>query len=199
MTGRLLARRATLSAKGGMMLNRAHPGVRLVALMATLALLAGCGRFVPSPKPGVSLLPDPSQSQGAPSGCFLTQAEVEAAAGKTLTMPPDGSTGPKGDQSCQYYFGGAPPGGSGCNCLQTNGPFDLQGQGTAWLDDLPSGGETVVGVGDEAYMFNASTGNDFWAVKGQTGIHIYISFQFLTVEQYSTLANAMFARIDAGA
>lgn len=196
------------------MLNRAHPGLRLLALMATLALLAGCGRFVPSPKPGVSLLPGPSQSQGAslaptaslptgdatlPSGCFLTQAEVEAAAGKTLKMPPDGSTGPKGDQSCQYYFAGAPPGGFGCNCLGTNGPFSLQGQGTAWLDPLPPGGETVVDVGDQAYMFNASTGNDFWAVKGQTGIHIGISFQFLTVEQFTTLANAMFGRIDAGA
>jgi len=130
----------------------------------------------------------------------LTQAEVEGATEKTLTRPPEASTGPKGDQSCLYYLGGAvPPGGFGCNCLSTNGPFDLQGQGTAWLDPLPSGGETVPGVGDGAYVLNASTGNDFWAVKGQTGIHISISYQFLTVDQFTTLANAAFAHIEAGA
>lgn len=197
------------------MLHRAGPSARLLASIAILALLAACGRAEPNPKPGVSLLPGPSQSQGASlaptaslpagdttltPGCFLTQAEVEAATGKTLTMPPEGSTGPKGDQSCLYYLGGAVPlGGFGCNCLGTNGPFDLQGQGTAWLDPLPSGGETVPGVGDTAYMLNGSTGNDFWAVKGQIGIHISISYQFLTVEQFTTLANAAFGRIDAGA
>jgi hypothetical protein len=92
-----------------------------------------------------------------------------------------------------------PPGGFGCNCLSTNGPFDLQGQGTAWLDTGPSGGETVDGVGDGAYMLNSATGNDFWAVKGQVGIHIGISFQLLTAEQFATLANAGFGHIEAGA
>lgn len=196
------------------MLNRVRLSVRLLASIATLGLLAGCGGAGTSLSPGASLLPDPSQSQGASlaptaslpagdtmltPGCFLTPAEVEAATGKTLTRPPEGSTGPKGDQSCQYYLGGAvPPGGFGCNCLGTNGPFDLEGQGTAWLDGLPSGGETVPGVGDQAYMLNGSTASDFWAVKGQTGIHIGISYQFLTVEQFITLANAAFGRIDAG-
>jgi hypothetical protein len=188
------------------MLNRATPGTRLLVSVATLALLAGCGRFEPSPKPGVSVLPAPSLAATAsrpagdttlPTGCFLTAAEVEAATGKTLTRLPEGSSGPKGDQSCQYYFGSAPPGGFGCSCLATNGPFDLQGQGIAWLEPLPPGGETVTGVGDQAYMLNASTGNDFWAVKDQTGIHISMSFQFLTVEQFSTLANAAFDRVAA--
>jgi hypothetical protein len=133
-------------------------------------------------------------------GCFLTPAEVEAATDKTLTRPPEVSTGPKGDQSCLFYLRGeVPAGGFGCNCLETNGPFDLQGQGIAWLNTLPSGGETVTGVGDGAYMLNASTGNDFWAVKDQTGIHIGISYQFLTVEEFTTLANAAFDHIAAGA
>jgi hypothetical protein len=186
-----------------------------IAFMATLALLAGCATSGPSPKAGASLSAGPSQSQEASlqatgslpagdttltPGCFLTPAEVETATGKTLTRPPEASTGPKGDQSCQYYLAGTvPPGGFGCNCLATNGPFDLQGQGTAWLDPLPPGGETVPGVGDGAYMFNASTGNDFWAVKGQIGIHVGISFQFLTAEEFTTLANAAFGHIEAGA
>lgn len=186
-----------------------------LTVMATLAFLAGCAASGPSPKPGASILPGASQSQEASlpvtaslpasdttltPGCFLTSAEVEAATGKTLTKPPEASGGPKGDQSCQYYLEGTvPPGGFGCTCLGTNGPFDLQGQGTAWLDPLPPGGETVAGVGDEAYMFNASTGNDFWAVKGQVGIHIGISFQFLTAEQFTTLANAAFGHIETGA
>ena len=116
-----------------------RPSARLLVCVATIALLAGCGRFEPSPKPGVSVLPAPSLAATAsrptgdatlPTECFLTAAEVEAATGKTLTMPPEGSTGPKGDQSCQYYLGGAVPlGGFGCNCLLTTGPFDLQGQG----------------------------------------------------------------------
>jgi hypothetical protein len=176
--------------------------VRLLASMVSLALLVGCGGAGTSQSQGASLAPTasiPASDTTLPAGCFLTPAEVEAATGKTLTMPPEGSTGPKGDQSCQYYFGGAPPGGFGCNCLATNGPFDLEGQGTAWLDPLPSGGETVPGVGDQAYMLNASTGNDFWVVKDQTGFHISMSFQFLTVEQFTTLANAAFGRIDAGA
>ena len=182
--------------------------------MVGLALLAGCGTTGPSPKSGASLLPGPSQSQPAslgptpsrpagdanlPPECFLTATEVEAASGRTLTRPPEGSTGPKGDYSCQYYFGGAPPGGFGCSCLATNGPLDLQGEETAWLDTLPPGGEAVTGAGDQAYLLNESTGNDFWAVKGRTVIHIGISFQFLTAEQFTTLANAAFARIDAGA
>src|SRR6266545_1047195 len=123
-----------------------RPGVRLLASAATLALLAGCAMAGPSPKLGASVLPGPSQSQGASlaptaslpagdttltPGCFLTPAEVEAATGKTLTRPPEASTGPKGDQSCLYYLGAAPPGGFGCNCLGTNGPFDLEGQGNA--------------------------------------------------------------------
>jgi len=87
----------------------------------------------------------------------------------------------------------------GCHCLATNGPFDLEGQGTAWLDNLPSGGESVPGVGDRAYVLNGSTASDFWAVKGQVGIHISISFQSLTVEQFATLANAAFGHIEAGA
>jgi hypothetical protein len=193
----------------------ARPRVGLPAVVATLAFLAGCATTGSGGKPEVSLTPGPSQSQegslpataSLPAGdttltpgCFLTPAEVEAATGKTLTKPPEASTGPKGDQSCQYYLEGTvPPGGFGCTCLSTNGPFDLQGQGTGWLDNLPPGGETVDGVGDEAYMFNASTGNDFWAVKGQTGIHISISFQFLTAEQFTTLANAGFGHIEAGA
>jgi hypothetical protein len=131
-------------------------------------------------------------------GCFLTPAEVETATGKTLTKPPEASTGPKGDQSCQYYLEGTVPlGGFGCTCLSTNGPFDLPG-GT-WLAPLPSGGETVPGVGDEAYLLTGSTASDFWAVKDQVGIHISISFQSLTVEQFATLANAAFGHIEAGA
>ena len=181
--------------------------------MAILALVAGCGGTGTNQSPGASLLSGPGQSARASSepttslptgdttltpGCFLTPAEVEAATGKTLTAPPEGSTGPKGDESCQYYLGGAVPvGGFGCNCLSTNGPFDLPG-GT-WLAPLPSGGETVPGVGDEAYLLNGSIASDFWAVKGQTGIHISISYQSLTVEQFKTLANAAFGHIDAGA
>jgi hypothetical protein len=184
-----------------------------ITLIATLALLAGCATSGPSSKLGASTLPGPSQAQegslpataslpagdtALTPGCFLTPAEVEAATGKTLTRPPEASTGPKGDQSCQFYLGGAvPPGGFGCNCLSTNGPFDLPG-GT-WLAPLPSGGEAVPGVGDEAYLLNASSASDFWAVKGQVGIHISISYQSLTVEQFATLANAAFGHIEAGA
>jgi hypothetical protein len=79
--------------------------------------------------------------------------------------------------------------------LSTNGPFDLQGQGTAWLNNLPPGGQTVPGVGDGAYFLMQSTASDFWAVKGQIGIHISIAFQSLTVEQFTTLANAAFGRL----
>jgi hypothetical protein len=184
-----------------------------ITFVATLALLAGCATSGPSSKLGTSLLPGPSQSQEASPaatatlpagdttltpGCFLTPAEVEAATGKALTKPPEASTGPKGDQSCQFYLEGTvPPGGFGCTCLSTNGPFDLPG-GT-WLAPLPSGGETVPGVGDEAYLLNGSTASDFWAVKGQVGIHISISYQSLTVEQFATLANAAFGHIEAGA
>jgi hypothetical protein len=185
-----------------------RPGARLFVCLATIALLAGCGRFEPSPKPGVSVLPDPSLAATASRpaddttltpGCFLTTAEVEEATGKTLARPPEGSTGPKGDQSCQYYLGGAVPvGGFGCNCLATNGPFDLQGQGTAWLDPLRPGAEIVSDVGDGATLLNGSNGGDFWAVNDQTGIHISISYQFLTAEQFATLANAAFDRIAAG-
>jgi len=185
-----------------------------ITFIATVVLLAGCATSGPSAHPGASLLPGKSQSQESSQaatasvpagdttltpGCFLTPAEVEAATGKTLERPPEGSTGPKGDQSCQFYLGGAvPPGGFGCNCLSTNGPFDLQGQGTAWLDPRP-GGEPVPGVGDGAYLLQGSTASDFWAVKGQVGIHISISFQSLTVEQFVTLANAAFGHIEAGA
>jgi len=181
--------------------------------LATLALMAGCATGGSSPKAGASLTQGPSQSQEASlqptaslpagdttitPGCFLTPAEVEAATGKTLERPPEASTGPKGDQSCQFYLGGAvPPGGFGCNCLSTNGPFDLPG-GT-WLNPLPSGGEAVPGIGDEAYLLNGSTASDFWAVKGQVGIHISISYQSLTVDQFATLANAAFGHIEAGA
>ena len=131
---------------------------RLLAFVATLAFLAGCATTGSGGKPDISLLPGPSQAQAASlpagdttltPGCFLTPAEVEAATGKTLTRPPEASTGPKGDQSCQFYLEGTvPPGGFGCTCLGTNGPFDLPG-GT-WLAPPPSGGETVPGVGDEA-------------------------------------------------
>ena len=178
--------------------------------MSVAALLAGCGGGKSSPSSVDSLSSAPSQSQAtslAPTaspptggttlspGCFLTAAEVEAATGNTLTGPPQGSTGPKGDQSCQYPLGGdVPPGGFGCHCLSTNGPFDLEGQGTAWLEPL-SGGETVPGVGDGAYMLKASTATDFWAVKGQTGIHISIADQTLTVDQFAALANAAFGHI----
>lgn len=186
---------------------------RLLAFTATLALLAGCATSGPSSKGGASNVPGPSQSLEASlpattslpagdttltPGCFLTPAEVEAATSTTLERPPEGSTGPKGDQSCQFYLGGAvPPGGFGCNCLSTNGPFDLPER--TWLAPLPSGGERVPGVGDEAYLLNASTASDLWAVKGQVGIHISISYQSLTVEQFATLANAAFGHIEAGA
>jgi hypothetical protein len=125
---------------------------------------------------------------------------VEAATGDALTGPPDASFGPKGDASCQYYLAGEPMVGAfGCHCLSTNGPFDLEGQGTTWLDNLPSGGESVPAVGDGAYVVTGSTASDFWAVKGQTGIHISIAQQSLTVEQFTELANAAFDRIAGGA
>ena len=72
------------------------------------------------------------------------------------------------------------------------------GAGTAWLNDLPPGGQTVPGIGDGAYLLKGSNGGDLWAVKGQTGIRISISFQFLTVELFTSLANAAFDRIAAG-
>jgi hypothetical protein len=191
------------------MLSRARVGIKLVASVAMLALLAGCSGTGSSQSPAASQSQEGSLSPTASlpagdttltAGCFLTPAEVAAATGKTPIRPPEVSTGPKGDQSCQFYLGGeVPPGGFGCNCLGTNGPFDLAGQGTAWLDTLPPDSKPVPGVGDGAYIFNAATGNDFWAVKGQIGIHISISFQFLTVEQFTTLANAAFGHIEAGA
>ena len=194
------------------MANRA---TSLLAPLAALALLVGCsgtapsGPLKPSQLAEASQLPiaSPSAGAGLPSGdttliagCFLTPAEVEAATGNALTSPPEASFGPKGDASCQYYLAGEPMVGAfGCHCLSTNGPFDLQGQGTAWLDNLPSGGESVPGVGDGAYVFNGSTASDFWAVKGQTGIHISIAQQSLSVEQFTVLAEAGFTHIAAGA
>jgi hypothetical protein len=182
--------------------------------MAAVALLVGCSVAAPSgplkpsqlvegsQPPTASPSPDaglPSSDTTLTAGCFLTPAEVEAATGHALTSPPEASFGPKGDASCQYYLAGEPMVGAfGCHCLSTNGPFDLEGQGTAWLDPL-SGGETVPGVGDGAYVLKASTGSDFWAVKGQTGIHISISQQSLTVEQFTVLANAAFEHIAGGA
>jgi hypothetical protein len=194
--------------RDGAVINRT---LRLLALMAAVALLTGCTGAAPSgplkpsqlveasTSPTASLSPDaalPSGEATLAEGCFLTAAEVEAATGHALTSPPDASFGPKGDASCQYYLAGEPMVGAfGCHCLSTNGPFDLEGQGTAWLDSLPSGGESVPGVGDGAYVFNGSTASDFWAVKGQTGIHISIAQQSLTVEQFTVLANAAFDRI----
>jgi hypothetical protein len=178
-------------------------------MVATVAFLAGCAGFGASSsapaslEPGASLEPSaslPSGDQTLTAGCFLTPAEVEAATGRTLTRAPEGSFGPKGDASCLYYLEGELPiGAFGCHCLGTNGPFDLQGQGTAWLEPLPSDGETVPGVGDKAYLLNGSTGNEFWAVKGQIGIHLGIDGQSLTVEQFTVLANAAFDRIAGGA
>jgi hypothetical protein len=176
---------------------------RLLAPMAVVALLVGCSGAAPSGPLKPSQLVEASHSPSASrsmltAGCFLTLAEVEAATGHALTSPPEASFGPKGDASCQYYLAGEPMVGAfGCHCLSTNGPFDLEGQGTAWLDNLPSGGESVSGVGDRAYVLNGSTASDFWAVKGQTGIHISIAQQSLTVEQFTVLANAAFDHIAA--
>lgn len=188
--------------------DRRLPGAGGIAFAAAITLLTACSAAVPSGplKPSQQVEASHSPDAGLPSGdtaltagCLLTPAEVEAATGHTLSKPPEGSFGPKGDASCGYDLGGELPiGAFGCHCLSTNGPFDLQGQGTAWLDDLPSGGEDVPGVGDRAYIFNGSTGNDFWAVKGQTGIHISMSYQFLTAEQFTVLANAAFDRIAGG-
>jgi hypothetical protein len=173
------------------------------AAAAFLVCLAACGSASTSLSPGASLLlgasvvPIPSLAPSATTltpGCFLTVAEVESATGHALSAPPEGSTGPKGDQSCSYALTGGAVAGFGCHCLSTNGPFDLQGQGTAWLKTLP-GGQTVPGVGDGAYFLMQSTASDFWAVKGQIGIHISIAFQSLTVEQFTTLANAAFGRL----
>jgi hypothetical protein len=191
-------------------MNRA---TRLLAPMAAVALLAGCSGAVSSgllkpsqfveasQSPTASLSPDAGQPSGdttLTAGCFLTPAEVEAATGHALTSPPEASFGPKGDASCQYYLAGEPMVGAfGCHCLGTNRPFDLEGQGTAWLDNLPSGGESVPSVGDRAYVVNGSTASDFWAVKGQTGIHIGIAQQSLTVEQFTVLANTGFDHIAA--
>jgi len=56
---------------------------------------------------------------------------------------------------------------------------------------------TNVHYGDNLDILDASTASDFWAVKGQTGIHISIAFQSLTVDQFAELANAAFGHIDA--
>jgi len=189
--------------------------LRLLAPVAAAALLVGCSAAAPSGPLKPSQLAEASQSPTAsvspeaslPSGdttltagCFLTPAEVEAATGNALTSPPEASSGPKGDASCQYYLAGEPMVGAfGCHCLSTNGPFDLEGQGTAWLDNLPSEAEPVSGVGDGAYLLKGSTASDFWAVKGQSGIHISIAQQSLTVEQFTMLAHAAFGHIAAGA
>ena len=190
------------------MLNSARVGIKVLAFVATLGILAGCSGAGSSPSQGASQSPGararstaslPAADTTLTPGCFLTPAEVEAATGKTPTKPPEASTGPKGDKSCQFDLGGeVPAGGFGCNCLATNGPTDLEGELTAWLDNLPPGGEKVPGVGDGAYLRNASTGNDFWVARGRISIHISISFQFLTVAQFTTLANAAFDHIDAG-
>ena len=88
------------------MLNRATPGAGLLISVTTVALLAGCVGAGGSSSPPASLAPGDSVALGAslpagdttlPTGCFLTAAEVEAATGKTLTGPPESSTGPKGD------------------------------------------------------------------------------------------------------
>lgn len=205
------ARHHVSDGREGALINRA---ARLLAPMAAIALLVGCSEAAPSGPLKPSQLAEASQSPaatlssmaGLPSGdatlkagCFLTPAEVEAATGHALTSPPEASFGPKGDASCQYYLAGeSMVGAFGCHCLSTNGPFDLQGQGTAWLDPI-AGGETVPGVGDGAYVLNGSTASDFWAVKGQTGIHISIAQQSLTVEQFTVLANAAFEHIAGGA
>ena len=178
------------------------------------ALLAGCAE-AGSGSPEPNLLPGASEDQGASltptgslaagdttltPGCFLTPAEVEAATGRTLSGPPDVSIGPKGDVSCTFQLGGqVPAGGFGCNCLDTYGPFDLKGQGTGWFQTFPPGGQMITGVADGAYLVSGYTGNDLYAVSGQTGIHIGINFQFLTAEEFSTLANAAFAHLEAGA
>jgi hypothetical protein len=177
--------------------------IGLFAAAALLVCLAACGSASTSLSPGAShslgasVVPSPSLAPSVATltpGCFLTAAEVQSATGNALSAPPEGSSGPKGDQSCTYALTGGVVVGFGCHCLGTNGPFDLQGQGTAWLNNLPRGGQTVPGVGDGAYVLVQSTASDFWAVKGQIGIHISIAFQSLTVEQFTALANAAFGR-----
>lgn len=136
-----------------------------------------------------------STDAASQAGCFLTNAEVTAATGTTLLRPTEGSMGPKGDASCLYYLAPEQTGGFGCHCLSTNGPFDLEGQGTDWLKDLPAGGQMVSGVGDRAAYLAEGGGDELWAVKGQIGIHISIDYQHLSADQMSDLARAAFARL----
>jgi len=184
-------------------------GMRTIGSFAAMILLAGCAAGGGDSRDVASATATPgaagavTASPGAPSvsaeappeGCFLTDAEVMDATGTSLYRPTEGSFGPKGDGSCLYYLAPEQSGGFGCHCLGTNGPFDLEGQGTDWLKNTPGDGEMLSGVGDGAYYLAASRGDDLWAVKGQVGIHIGIDYQHLSAEQLSALANLALGRL----
>ncbi len=182
-------------------------GMRTIGSFAAMILLAGCAAGGGDSRDGASATAtqatQATSAQGSPSvsaeappdGCFLTDAEVMAATGTTLNRPTEGSFGPKGDGSCQYYLAPEQSGGFGCHCFGTNGPFDLEGQGTDWLKDTPGDGEMLSGVGDGAYYLAGTRGDELWAVKGQVGIHVGIDYQHLSAEQLSALATLALGRL----
>lgn len=161
-----------------------------VCLLAA-ALFAGCA------SPGSTATAAAGAGGGSGStavpGCPISQAEVEAAIGRAMSAPQVGLPAKNMTQDCSFGFG----------VLTTASiqflVFDTEGQGTAFWDSVRAespGATDIPGLADVAFVMASPRANDLFAVKGATGLHIYVfEHDPLTVEQLAALAKAALARL----
>jgi hypothetical protein len=135
----------------------------------------------------------------AGSGCPITLAEAKAAVPQVVSGPDIGQPAKNVTADCSYATTESDVQGRPAGVLIL--VFDAQGAGTHMWDSARSdpnfpNATAVSGVGDDAFVTGAPHVTDLFAVQGQVALHILTTLpNGLTVEQFTALAKAAFARL----
>jgi hypothetical protein len=188
---------------------------RLTVGVAVLGLLGGCsGSRYPAPtappavsdgglpaasatvSATVSATPGVSGTPLALFGCPITVAEVEAAIGEVVSEPQVGIPIKSVTENCSFPFRSVVLSLGSLSVLV----FDAQGAGTTMWDSVLTDPRwqnvtRIDGLGDAAFVTGSQRFTDLFAVKGQTGLHIFVDYgRTLSIEQFTALAKAVFSR-----
>jgi hypothetical protein len=184
---------------------------RLTVGVVVLGLLGGCsGSRYPAPtappaasdgelpaaSATVSATPGVSGTPLALLGCPITVAEVEAAIGEAVAEPQVGIPFKNVTENCSFAFRGVVVSLGSLSVLV----FDAQGAGTTMWDSVLTDPRwenvtRIDGLGDAAFVTGSQRFTDLFAVKGQTGLHIFVDYgRTLSIEQFTALAKAVLSR-----
>jgi hypothetical protein len=155
----------------------------------------GCGLAPTQPLAAKDSRPDGVTSSKL-SVVAARVAEVEAAIREAVSEPQVGIPFKNVTENCSFPFQGVVLSLGSLSVLV----FNAQGAGTTMWDSVLTDPNyqnvtRIDGLGDAAFVAGSQRFTELFAVKGQTGLHIFVDYgRTLSIEQFTALAKAVFSR-----